>query len=134
MHKTVFTVLLGLAAVAVHAQPCKPELPGGTVVDAAHFTLAYRTEPAKVALGQHFSMDVAICGKSGAEAIEGFQVDAVMPEHRHGMNYRATVKSLATGRYRVDGLMFHMPGRWDLLFDVSSGGRSERIVHENVLR
>jgi hypothetical protein len=51
-----------------------------------------------------------------------------MPEHRHGMNYRPTVTAVAPGRYRVEGLLFHMPGRWDLLFDVDSGAGTERLV------
>ena len=40
-----------------------------------------------------------------------------MPAHRHGMNYRATVSTLSPGVYRAEGLMFHMPGRWRVIFD-----------------
>ncbi len=134
MNKGIIVVLLGFAAAGAQAQQCATAMSGGTVVDAAHYELAYRTQPAKVAIGRHFSLEVVVCGKAGAGGADGLQVDAFMPEHRHGMNYRASVKPLGPGRFQVDGLMFHMPGRWDLLFDVSSGGRTERIVHENALR
>lgn len=134
MNRVIIGALLGLAATGVQAQQCVPALSGGTVVDAPQYALAYRFQPAKVAIGRHFSLEIVVCAKAGAGAIDGLQVDAVMPEHRHGMNYRATVQSLGSGRFQVDGLMFHMPGRWDLLFDVSGGGRTERIVHENALR
>jgi hypothetical protein len=49
-------------------------------------------------------------------------VDATMPEHRHGMNYRAGIKSLGEGRWRAEGLLLHMPGRWELRFDVQAAG------------
>jgi hypothetical protein len=55
-------------------------------------------------------------------------VDATMPEHRHGMNYRPTVVARGTGIYRADGLMFHMPGRWDLLFDLVTPAGTERLT------
>ena len=38
------------------------------------------------------------------------------------MNYRPVVTARPVGAsYRADGLMFHMPGRWDLTFDVVAG-------------
>ena len=55
-------------------------------------------------------------------------VDATMPEHRHGMNYRASVAPLRSGVWRADGLLFHMPGRWDLTFDVVAGGATQRVT------
>jgi len=136
MHNRYAFVLVAMLilSASVHAQECAPVLPGAAKVEGVQYRLAYRTEPEKVVLGRHFSMEVVICGKTGAESIEGLKVDAVMPEHRHGMNYRATAKRLDAGRYRFDGLMFHMPGRWDLVFDVSGGGKTERLVREDVLR
>jgi len=56
-----------------------------------------------------------------------------MPEHRHGMNYRPTVATSGEGRYRAEGLLFHMPGRWQLLFDVERGGRTERLAADILL-
>jgi hypothetical protein len=49
-------------------------------------------------------------------------VDAQMPEHRHGMNYRPTVSATGNGRYVAEGLLFHMPSRWQLRFDVERDG------------
>jgi hypothetical protein len=57
-----------------------------------------------------------------------------MPEHKHGMNYRPTIVSLGDGRYRVDGLVFHMAGIWELAIDVRAGEESERLSHELVVR
>ena len=58
------------------------------------------------------------------------RVDADMPAHRHGMNYRATIRALGGDRYAADGLMFHMPGRWRFVFDLGSGADAVRMTHE----
>lgn len=132
--KSVWAALLpALAAGTVQAQGCVAELPGGKTIESAQSRLAYRTLPPKIVIGSHFAMEVVVCAR-GAEAIDGLQVDAVMPEHRHGMNYRPAAKALGGGRYRIEGMMFHMPGRWDLHFDVKRGGGSERLTRENALQ
>ena len=52
-----------------------------------------------------------------------------MPEHRHGMNYRPVVTAQLGGACTAPkGCMFHMPGRWDLTFDVDADGRTERLT------
>jgi hypothetical protein len=53
-------------------------------------------------------------------------VDAAMPHHGHGMNVRPKVRREADGSYLVTGMLFHMPGRWELMFDVTRGGLLER--------
>jgi hypothetical protein len=134
MVKCVWVFLLSVCAAGVaQAQTCVADLPGGKSVEAADYRLSYRTQPPKIVIGRHFAMEVMICPKA-AGSVDGLQVDAFMPEHRHGMNYRPAAKALGSGRYQVDGLMFHMPGRWDLHFDVTGGGRKERLTMENVLQ
>ena len=51
-----------------------------------------------------------------------------MPEHRHGMNYAPEVKATGPGRWRAEGLMFHMPGKWEFVFEVRAAGKSDRLV------
>jgi hypothetical protein len=53
-------------------------------------------------------------------------VDAQMPHHGHGMNVKPKVEVTGPGRYRVKGLLFHMPGRWELMFDRTDKGLLER--------
>ena len=47
-----------------------------------------RPLPDPIAVGQHFVVDFAVCPRGGAAAPQAVRVDANMPEHRHGMNYR----------------------------------------------
>ena len=89
--------------------------------------------PDKIPVGQHFSLEMAVCANAGAPPPESVSVDAHMPEHRHGMNYKASVKPAAGGRYRVDGLMFHMPGRWEIIFELRAAGRTDRVTQSEVI-
>ena len=73
---------------------------------------------------RHFALELAVCPPP-----ERLQVDAWMPAHRHGMNYRPTVRHLGGSRYRAEGLLFHMPGRWEFLFELRAGGETERFAH-----
>ena len=92
------------------------ELPlRGTQLESPRFSLVFRTEE-KIAVAKHFKLEIAACSKSGGRAPESLKVDATMPEHRHGMNYAPTVKKLGPGRWQADGLMLHMPGRWEFVF------------------
>lgn len=114
--------LLLCALLAPAAQAC--ELPGGPAqeVKSARTTILYRTAPLRV--GEHFAMEFAVC-----PAPQAVKLDAWMPEHRHGMNYKPTIEALGGGRYRAEGFMFHMAGRWEFLFEVRNGGMTERLAH-----
>ena len=93
--------------------------------------MSYRV-PA-LAVGKLFAFEFAVCPKSGEQLPESVRVDAGMPEHRHGMNYRPTLTALGAGRYRAEGMMFHMPGRWELVFELRAAGRTDRLAKSIVL-
>jgi hypothetical protein len=115
------------------AWACTPDLPAvqgrkPQIIESKKYALAYRTQPEKVVIGQHFVVELALCAKEGAAAPESVRVDAFMPEHRHGMNYKTVVTSTGAGKYRAEGLMFHMPGRWEYIFEVRAAGATERVT------
>ena len=114
---------------------CPLELGRGTgwVVFSDHYMIAFRPEPIRIEVGQPFSLLFNVCTKSNSPA-ELLAVDAVMPEHKHPMNYRPTIVAGADGRYRADGLVFHMSGRWELSIDVRAGEESERLTHDFILK
>jgi hypothetical protein len=64
--------------------------------------------------------------KTGAPFTGEWRVDAAMPQHGHGMNVAPVVKATAPGQYRAEGMLFHMPGYWELYFDAVDAGRLER--------
>ena len=102
---------------------------GARLLDDARWQLAYKTVPEVPVVGAHFAIDIALCPRGGAPAPAALRVDAHMPEHRHGMNYQASVSPRGAGRYRAEGLMFHMPGRWELVFELrSASGPVQRLA------
>jgi len=125
----ICTLLMGaIMALSAAAQYCVADLAGGRKVESERYVLSYRTKPEKVAVSQHFAVEMAVCPKAGQPAPEGVRVDGFMPEHNHGMNYKAVVKPAGGGRYDAAGLMFHMPGRWDFIFEVRAAGKTDRMT------
>ena len=58
------------------------------------------------------------------------EVDAAMPHHRHGMNRLPRMITQGNGRFRAEGMLFHMEGRWELYFDIVDGPLTERAQTE----
>ena len=94
-----------------------PTLGGATRMESAKHVVAFRLAPASLPLNAPFAVEFTACAKNGAPEPTP-KLDAWMPAHRHGMNYRPKLSVIAPGHYRADGLLFHMPGRWELLFDL----------------
>ena len=44
-----------------------------------------------------------------------------------------SVTATGTQRYRAEGLMFHMPGRWEYIFEVRAAGAIERLTTSVVM-
>ena len=101
------------------------DLPPGVRIESEHLAVSFRTKPEKIAVGEPFTLDLAACPKRGPVDLERVRLDAHMPEHRHGMNYRTKIVRLGTGRFHSEGWLFHMPGRWEFVFDLGA----ERLTH-----
>jgi hypothetical protein len=89
--------------------------------------LAWRAEPAPIAVSRPFALLVTLC-PADARLL---RVDASMPEHRHGMNYRPSLQPLGGGRWRVEGLLWHMAGRWELRLEVEAAGATH-VLRQSV--
>lgn len=119
---------LALAAAAACADDCRlspadAKAPVQQLRDGP-LTVAWAARPAPLRSDRHTELDIRICGAS----VQGLKVDADMPAHRHGMNYAPSVQSQGDGRFVARGLLFHMPGRWRLIFDVETGGPPRRLT------
>lgn len=121
--KALVALILALAAAPTWA--CS--VPAGAVQVGA---LAVMTVPEKIPLGKPFAVQIAACDN----APERLSVDAHMPAHRHGMNYRPTISRTENG-FRAEGLLFHMPGEWEFIFELRfNDGRSEKLTHRVTVR
>lgn len=128
---------LATGAQAAQSPPQQPspyscEMVGGTRLSGSRVDVVYRVEPAPIKLGTHFAVVLLVCPHTGVTAPASVVVDASMPEHRHGMNYKPSVKFEYGGRqgfrYRAEGMMFHMGGSWELKIEVRAGGATDRLT------
>ncbi len=126
MEKRRLAVCLVLAALAAAggAAACVPPVEGARL-ESERFVLAYRAAPS---VGSFFAVEVGACAKPGHPQPESLKVDAHMPEHRHGMNYAPTLETLAPGRWRAQGLLLHMTGKWELVFELRASGITDRVA------
>jgi hypothetical protein len=126
---------LGLLLAVPAWADCPLDLGRGTgwVVFSGHYMIAFRPDPMLIEVGTPFALILNVCTKRGQPA-ELVALDATMPEHKHGMNYKPTIVRGQDGRFRAEGLMFHMPGRWEVTFDVRVDAESERLSHDILLQ
>lgn len=141
----------GPEVLATGVQPVASEgpSPDGTILsNDGTYLVRYRTEPSPIPLNEPFSMEVLVYDarepSRPAEAVS-LGVEARMPAHRHGMNQVPEVRAvldgtedpaihswaledpaLGNGRYQVRGMLFHMPGVWELYFDLTRWAVTER--------
>jgi len=111
------------------AQACEPPLHGANVqkIEGARYVLAWRPAPAPIRVGEFMTLEIGVCAREGQPRPATLRVDATMPEHKHGMNYRPSVTPKGTDRFAAEGIMLHMAGRWEIVFDVNTGAAQESL-------
>jgi hypothetical protein len=67
-------------------------------------------------------------------ATASLKFDAWMPDHRHGMNYKPKIEQTASNEWRVSGLLFHMPGKWQYRIAATSGNVTDSIHIDTVVQ
>jgi hypothetical protein len=125
--------LVALLLGAFPATACETGLVGEGVhtLEGSIYTVSWQPAPSALRVSEFFALTVAACANSNTAAPDQLRVDAVMPEHKHGMNYRPRVTTLGNGRFRAEGLLLHMPGTWEFSFDVR-GTAGDEVVRERV--
>jgi hypothetical protein len=136
MRRTLIAaVLLGLALElfvqpgAALADDCKAEAPGVLVLKAENGEGIVAVLPSLLPLkaGQQFELVLTLCGAAAGGEISA--VDAMMPKHGRGMNYRAQVfAGEQPGLFRAEGLLLHMAGEWRLTADARRDGQRVRYT------
>ncbi len=114
-------VVAGLLWLTVHtpAVACPLAPADGTPVTGDGVAVAWRVADGQaIEVSRHFALRVRLCPADATLRA----VDATMPAHRHGMNYRSTLQPLGDGLWQVEGLLFHMRGAWELTLSVQPPG------------
>ncbi len=97
---------------------------------AGEFVVTYTIPDGPPVINHMHSWILHVRTASG-DAIEGavIEVDGGMPAHDHGLPTQPRVtEELGDGYYRLDGVRFHMRGRWEIVVTVTVGDREESVV------
>ena len=106
------------------------------MTDAGSFHVKYTLDPSDITVSEPFDMTFTI---SAADAMDtpltdaSATADANMPAHEHGMNVEPTATNNGDGTTTVSGMVFHMPGHWEVTVDVTQGDTTEQALFDVVL-
>lgn len=104
-----------------------------TFTESEVYSIRWAPDMERLRPGVLFGMDVTVTGASAASSTAmrdvSLSVTATMPSHGdHGMDTRPQITRTGDGTFRVDGMRFTMPGRWDVAFVVDGPAGSDRAV------
>ena len=125
-------VILGLALLGAAPAQQAPEKPWQDwkelASNAGHYRVRYRLEKDPPPRGELFGVQVYVLDAAGKELRPKMTLlaDADMPEHGHGLARLPEVSATKDGGFQVSGLRLHMPGKWQLYFDLVEGFHTER--------
>jgi len=113
---------------------CPLDLGHGTgwVVFSEHYMIAFRPDPMHIETNEPVALVLNVCTKDG-EAAELVGVAADNLDVK-GAEQHLKIVPGTEGRYRAEGLNLPTIGHWEIDFDVRSGGESERLTHEIVVK
>lgn len=102
-------------------------------VSGAPFSVHVLFSNGEVPLNVPFDVQIEICSDSGAFPSH-IAVDATMPAHKHGMNYKPKVRRITDNQYVVENLLYHMPGVWRLEVTAQGSNQSHRFTSDMKLQ
>jgi hypothetical protein len=142
-HLTVLAALGACALLGACGSSGKPSESSGAMVlsgtrrgptATGAYYVSWRAVPSPIPVNEVFQLEVRVYTdptmRLPARDVS-VGVDAAMPEHKHGMNLAPQVSRLGEGLFKADGMLFHMPGRWELYIDVRGPeGHADRAAFE----
>lgn len=114
--------------VAFEPSPPIPENTSHIESDGRNYHIFFSPVNNEMPLNRYFDMEVEVRGAM-QQVIKfplAMEVDAGMRAHNHGMNVKPDIEDLGQGRYKVKGMLFHMPGEWFLAFFLRRGVMAEK--------
>lgn len=92
---------------------------------AGQYLVCWRSLTGQVPRNHDFELEVWVLrdGQPVRDALLG--VSAWMPDHAHGMLRQVRPEARGDGSFRVEGMLLHMRGHWQLRFDVLEDALSE---------
>ena len=100
------------------------------ITDGQSFAVSVLEYPSPIPKNKHFNLTVQIREKAeAAEFTESIEIEADMPSHGHGMNTTPKISKLEDGLFKIEGMLLHMSGEWEIYVDVlGEGSMKERAT------
>jgi len=98
--------------------------------DGVHTVMWRSFADGAVPRNRNFDMDVEVRANGVLRSVGDLAVRGWMPDHNHGLVQLPSVQEVGAGRYRVEGMLLHMRGRWEVRFSFIDGGEPETITFE----
>ena len=99
----------------------------------APWNVQIQLNPEEIPINAPFDVVITLCSKEKKPPVR-IDVDAVMPAHKHGMNYEPKTVQINHYRYEVKNLLFHMPGVWRLEITIFEKDKPHRFIHDVQLK
>ena len=99
-----------------------------------HYIIEWKTIPANISVNEYFQMEFLV--KEPMKPINypvDLLVDAGMQAHNHGMHTKPITKRVDKQHFISEGMLFHMPGEWQVELEISRGIMKEKAVIEITL-
>ena len=102
---------------------------------AGTYRVRWSSAEGAIPLNETFELRVEVERADDATPVRGAEVivNAAMPDHGHGMLREPRSSELADGTYRVEGMLLHMTGYWQVFVDVIDNGVAETADFELTL-
>lgn len=121
-HSLTIGVILGFLCAAVTASAAGNPLSAVSQPAGLHVTMTSELDP--LTINQMHSWIISVHDAQD-EAVDNavIRVDGGMPVHNHGLATNPQVTAqLGEGRYRLQGVRFHMNGDWELRLQIEHAG------------
>lgn len=128
LHKAIGLVAVMTISVnlALASEVRTPDL---AVSSAAGLDIAIFSELSPLAINRIHSWHIRVSRQG--ETVEDAQISLTggMPDHDHGLPTQpAMTGHTAAGDVIIEGIRFHMPGRWQIVLDITVAGATEQLV------
>ncbi len=123
---TPFILLLVLSCHAVASQSTTPD--GLWTSD--RFQVSFESELKPIVINQIHQWIIQVQTLDGVPVSKAeISIDGGMPDHDHGLPTDPQVtEDLGDGRYRVEGLRFHMQGQWELKITIQADNMEDVVT------
>jgi len=125
-------VVAAISAMSLILIFFSPNVPAGQnewLSERGIYTVSFDSSLDPIEINQMHTWVLSITSEGDPVLGAEFVIVGGMPKHDHGL---ATVprvtEELGEGKYRLDGMRFHMNGYWEILIEIKADGKTDTVV------